>query len=58
MALILSSGSNNVYDGCIDQYYGMTRYFGCLDAGIFTAYGDQNKSEEKLQALRDFGASV
>ncbi|MBQ4133845.1 MAG: flavodoxin family protein [Desulfovibrionaceae bacterium] len=58
-ALILSSGSDDVYEGCIYEYKeSFTEYMGLEDKGIFTAFGDQNKSEEKLAELREFGRSL
>jgi multimeric flavodoxin WrbA len=58
-ALILSSGSDNVYDGAVYEYQSaFLDYLELEDMGIFTAYGKQNKSEEKLSELRKFGQSL
>lgn len=58
-ALILSSGSNGVYEGAIYSYTNsFPKYLGMEDMGIFTAYGSQNKSEAKLQELKEFGQSL
>jgi multimeric flavodoxin WrbA len=58
-ALILSSGSDNVYSGAINQYRrSFTSYMKMEDMGIFTAFGKQNKSDEKLNELREFGRSL
>ena len=55
-ALILSSGSDGVYGGTIYEYQNsFLDYLKLEDMGIFTAYGKQNKSEEKLEELRAFG---
>ncbi len=55
-ALILSSGSGNVYDGAIYEYRNsFLDYLKLEDMGIFTAYDKQNKSEEKLAELKAFG---
>ena len=55
-ALILSSGSDGVYGGAIYEYQNsFLDYLKLEDMGIFTAYGKQNKSEEKLEELRAFG---
>lgn len=58
-ALILSSGSDNVYCGAIYQYQNsFLNYLKLEDMGIYTAFDKQNKSEEKLKELRAFGASL
>lgn len=58
-ALILSSGSDHVYSGAIYEYQNsFLNYLRLEDMGIFTAYGRQNKSEEKLSELRKFGKSL
>ena len=58
-ALILSSGSEDVYGGAIYEYQNsFLDYLKLEDMGIFTAFKDQNKSEEKLSELREFGRSL
>lgn len=57
-ALILSSGSDNVYDASVTQYHAIISYWKAEDAGVYTAYGEQNKSEEKLKELYHFGRSL
>lgn len=58
-ALILSSGSPFVYGPAIAQYYqSIVEYWGVENAGIFTANGKQNKSEEKHGELYRFGKSL
>ena len=58
-ALILSSGSDNVYDGAIYEYQNsFLDYLKLEDMGIFTAYDKQNKSEEKLAELKAFGKTL
>lgn len=58
-ALILSSGSNHVYCGAIYEYQNsFLNYLNLKDMGIFSAYGKQNQSEEKLNELREFGRSL
>ena len=55
-ALILSSGRDDVYGGAIYEYKNsFLDYLKLEDMGIFTAFGKQNKSEEKLDELREFG---
>jgi multimeric flavodoxin WrbA len=55
-ALFLSSGSDNVYEGAVYAYQkSFIYYYKLEDMGIFTAYGEQNKSEEKLNELKKFG---
>lgn len=58
-ALILSSGSDDVYGGAVYEYQNsFLDYLKLMDMGIFTAYGKQNKSKEKLEELRKFGRSL
>ena len=57
-ALILSSGSPNVYAGVEAQYKGMLAYFGGQDLGIRTAHGAQNGTPEVLAELEAFGESI
>ena len=58
-ALILSSGSDNVYGGVIYEYQNsFLDYLKLEDMGIFTAFDKQNQSEEKLEELRQFGRSL
>lgn len=58
-ALILSSESDGVYDGAVYEYRkSFLEYLNLADMGIFTAYGRQNQSLEKLEELRQFGRSL
>jgi multimeric flavodoxin WrbA len=58
-ALILSSGSPFVYGPAIAQYYqSIVEYWGVENAGIFTANGEQNHSEEKRDELYRFGKNL
>lgn len=58
-ALILSSGSDHVYCGAIYEYQNsFLNYLKLEDMGIYSAYGKQNKSEEKLNELREFGRKL
>ena len=58
-ALILSSGSDHVYGGAIYEYQNsFLDYLKLEDTGIFTAFDQQNQSEEKLDELRNFGRSL
>lgn len=57
--LIMSSGSPFVYGPAIAQYYqSIVEYWGVENAGIFTANGKQNHSEEKRDELYRFGKSL
>ncbi len=51
-ALLLSSGSPNVYDSAIAAYKHMISYMGIEDKGIFTAAGEENGAEAKLAEIR------
>ena len=58
-ALILSSGSDKVYDGAIYEYQNsFLDYLKLKNMGIYTAFDKQNQSEEKLNELREFGKSL
>lgn len=58
-ALILSSGSAKVYEGAIYEYQNsFLDYLKLEDMGIYTAFDKQNKSEEKLAELKQFGKSL
>lgn len=58
-ALILSSGSDDVYGGAIYEYENsFLQYLHLENMGIFTAYGTQNKSAEKLEQLYHFGKNL
>lgn len=58
-ALILSSGSDNVYGGTVYEYQNsFLDYLKLEDMGVFTAFDKQNQSEEKLEELREFGRSL
>ena len=58
-ALILSSESDHVYCGAIYEYQNsFLQYLNLEDMGIYSAYGKQNKSVEKLEELYQFGKSL
>jgi multimeric flavodoxin WrbA len=58
-ALLLSSGDMDVYDGAIFTYRNsFIEYLHLEDMGIFTAAGNQNKSEELLTRLTVAGAAL
>lgn len=56
--LLLSSGSPNVYDATIAQFKAMSGFSKIEIAGIITAHGDENKSEEKLNEVREFAKGL
>ncbi len=59
VAMILSSGDNDMYEGAKFSYQGdFLDYLGLQDMGVFTAYGYENKSDKKLKELYDFGLSL
>lgn len=58
-ALILSSGSDHMYSGAIYEYQNsFLLYLDLQDMGMFTAYGEENGSPEKLEELYRFGKSL
>ena len=59
VAMILSSGDPYMYDGALFSYQGdFLNYLGLEDMGVFTAWGKENGTPEKLAELRHFGASL
>ena len=57
--LLLSSGDHGVYDGAIFTYRNsFLEYLHLEDMGIFTAAGDENKSDELLTRIRKTGAAL
>lgn len=58
-ALILTFGSDDVYDGAVYEYENsFLDYLKLENMGIFTAFDKQNKSEEKLIELRELGRNL
>ena len=57
-ALLLTSGSPGVYDGAISQFKDYMAYAGIEVAGIITANGGENKSESKLNEVKDLAKSL
>lgn len=57
-AMILSSGSPDVYDGIIYSYKSTLGFFKAEDCGIKYVYGDNNKSVEAAEELKAFGAAM
>lgn len=59
VAMILSSGDANMYDGAMFSYQGdFLDYLGLEDMGVFTASGGENSFTAKLEELRNFGISL
>ena len=57
-ALLLSSGSDGVYEGSIAQFKDYMRYAQISVEGIITAFGNENQSESKLKEVREFARSL
>ena len=57
-ALLLSSGSPDVYDGPIGTYKKMLSYIGLQDMGIFTAPYGAKGAETILETIRAFAGSL
>lgn len=57
-AMIISSGSPNVYSAITEQYKNMLAYFGAEDTGCFFYNGDANSSEAALAEIKAFGESL
>ena len=59
VAMILSSGDADMYDGAMFSYQGdFLDYLGLEDMGIFTAHGPKNGLAAKLDELKKSGASL
>ncbi len=56
--LMLSSGSDEVFDAAVTQFKDYMDFAEIEIAGILTSYGEENKSEEKLNEIREFAASL
>lgn len=57
-ALLLSSGSPGVYDAAIAQFKAYMGYAEIEADKIITAFGEENKSEDKLAEVRDYAKSL
>ena len=59
VAMLLSSGDANMYDGAMFSYQGdFLDFLGLENMGVFTAHGGENGSKAKLAELRRFGESL
>jgi multimeric flavodoxin WrbA len=57
--LLLSSGSDDVYEGAVYEYQKtFQEYMGLKDMGVYTAHGSQNKSPELFKRLREAGERI
>lgn len=57
--LILSSGSDDVFDGSIYEYEkSIVQYMKLQNMGIYKAYGSQNKSQKVLAQLKEAGSKL
>lgn len=58
-AIFLTSGDDKMYDGALFSYRGdFLDYLGLENMGVYTSYGYENGSDEKLKEIREFGASL
>jgi multimeric flavodoxin WrbA len=59
IAMFLSSGDQDMYDGALFSYKGdFLDYLGLEDQGVFMVHGDEGVSASKLEELRNFGKSL
>ncbi len=58
VVLLLSSSSPGVYDASIAQFKAYSGYTGIELAGVITANGAENKSEAKLNEIREFAKAL
>lgn len=57
--LMLSSGSNNVYEGAIYEYRkSFIEYMNLEDIGIYKTYGTGNNSKKLLQEIEEAGNNL
>ncbi len=57
-ALLISSGSPGTHNGSVAQFKDYMAYAGIEVAGIITAAGEENKSEDKLNEIREFAKGL
>ncbi len=57
-ALLLSSGSDGVYEASIAQFKAYMAYAGIEADKVITAHGDENKTEGKLNEVREYAKSL
>ena len=57
-ALLISSGSPGTHNGSVAQFKDYMAYAGIEVAGIITAAGEENKSEGKLNEIREFAKGL
>lgn len=59
VAIILSSGDADMYDGALFSFRGdFLDYLGLENMGVYTSHGEENGFRAKLEELRAFGASL
>ena len=58
IAMLLSSGSPGVYESAKAQLAAYCGFTEIENAGVFTANGEENKSEAKLAEIREFAAAL
>lgn len=59
VAMILSSGDANMYDGAMFSFQGdFLDYLGLQNMGVFTAHGAENSSPKKLAEIREFAGNL
>lgn len=59
VAMILSSGDPDMYDGALFSFKGdFLDYLGLENMGVFTSHGMENGSSAKKRELYNFGASI
>ena len=57
-ALLISSGSPGTHNGSVAQFKDYMAYAGIEVAGIITAAAEENKSEAKLNEIREFAKGL
>lgn len=57
-ALLLTAGSDEVFDAAVAQFRDFMEFAEMEIAGIITSSGEENKAAEKLDEIREFAASL
>ena len=57
-ALLLSSGSPNMYDAPVFTVTNMMKRYDAELLGVITAHGDENNTPEKLAEIRKFASEI
>ncbi|MCR4892083.1 MAG: flavodoxin family protein [Lachnospiraceae bacterium] len=57
-AALLLSSSSGAYDAAVAQFEGFAKFTGIQNVGVCTATGEENKSEAKMNEIKEFAAKL